>query len=116
MPDNGRPLDTQVGEDGPDVGRLRALVVAVGGMRGQAHAAQVGYNHGIVPRKLRSQGRHMSPVSPKPWISTTAGPDMHRRTVVSLDLLRAEVIRKRLELCRRWQREGECPQGHRQEL
>ena len=28
VPDNGRPIDAQVSEDGPDVGRLRALVIA----------------------------------------------------------------------------------------
>ena len=74
VPDDGRPIEAQVGEDGPDVGRLRALVIALGGMRGETHAAQVGHHHGMVSRKLAAKGAHMSPVSPKPWSSTTAGP------------------------------------------
>ncbi len=32
VPDNGRPIDPRLGEDGPDVGRLRALVIAIRGM------------------------------------------------------------------------------------
>jgi hypothetical protein len=51
----------------------------------------------------------MSPVSPKPWSSTTADPEMNGRTIIRRDRLRAEVARKRLDLRCRWPREGERP-------
>jgi Cytochrome P460 len=57
VPDADRPLAAQGGADGPDVGRLRALVIAVGGVRGEAHAAPVGHHHGRVRRERRRQGR-----------------------------------------------------------
>jgi hypothetical protein len=56
-----------------------------------------------------AKGAHMSLVSPNPWSSTTAGPEVNRRTVIRRDLLRAEVAWKRLDLRRSWPREGERP-------
>lgn len=58
-----------------------------------------------------AKGAHMSPPSPKPWSSTTAGPEINRHPVVRHDLLGAEVGRERLDLrgCR--PREGERPKG-----
>jgi hypothetical protein len=114
VPDDDRPIEAQVGEHGPDVGHLRALVVAVGGMRGEAHAAQVGHHHGMVPRERRRQGRpHVAGVAESveqhDHRPMTAGPEMNRRPVIRRDLLRADVARKRLDLRGRGPREGECP-------
>jgi len=51
-------LDAELVEDGADVAGLRPLVVAAGGVRGQAHATQVGHDDGVVLREL---GGHRRP-------------------------------------------------------
>jgi hypothetical protein len=114
VPDDDRPLAAQGGADGPDVGRLRALVIAVGGVRGEAHAAPVGHHHGMVPGERRRQGRpHVAggaeAVEQHDRRPMTAGPEMNRRPVIRRDLLRLEVARKRLDLRGRGPRQGECP-------
>src|SRR5471032_2561127 len=56
--DHVRVLDAQLGQHGADVAGLGFLVVAAGRMRGQAHAAQVGYHDRVVARQF---GRHRRP-------------------------------------------------------
>jgi hypothetical protein len=105
-----------VGENGPDVSRLRALVIAGGGVQGAAHAAQVRHHHGVVPREIRRQGRpHVASVAEAVeqhdrW-PLLAGPEMNHHRVIRRDRLPLEVARERCDLRGCAPREGESCKG-----
>ena len=100
--------------------RLRLLVVAACGMRGQPHAAQVGHDDGVVAlRAPRPAAPTCRRVSPKPCSSSDRGALAADAGVdggtVGLDGLRAEVRGERLHLRQRRQRQDERRQHARRE-
>jgi len=98
VPNDRSPVEAERRQDGADVGGLRALVVAAG-CPTRVPCAKVGHDNRWSRARSAASGAHMSPVSPNPCSSTTAGPWLRRGREASHPSVWIFCVRTRLESC-----------------
>jgi hypothetical protein len=103
MGDEVAPLDLELVKNARDVATLRFLVVAIFGMRREAHPAQVRNDDRVIVHQRRRQGcPHVSGVAEAVQTndrrSLATDPDVDRRAI-GCDLLGAETGREFLNPC-----------------